>query len=257
MGYSKGKRSLQSFNNLTKMVSFNLYDFVVARTDDERKSYREWLDAHFRAEKITAILKKVAEIIEAEIISISDQDYQPAGASSMLLVSDAGFEPEQAHAGRLGVGAHLDKSHLCAHTYPDWTDPNGVCSVRLDINIATCGTIAPLRALDYLLRTLSNDVVIIDYVVRGFTRDPAGKRVYMDHEMRSIQDHIGHEIKTRYDFQELVLQNEHIWQTKMIVKNLDAAQFFKPGTDPNTTENRDALDAVRREMNGVYYGWPS
>jgi S-adenosylmethionine decarboxylase len=256
MGYSKGKRQLQGFNNLTKMVSFNLYDFVVARTDDERESYRTWLDANFRAEKITSILRKVAEIIDAEIISISDQDYQPVGASSVILVSDAGFARDEA-AGRIGIGAHLDKSHLCAHTYPDWTDPSGVCSVRLDINVATCGDIIPLRALDYLLRTLSNDVVIIDYVVRGFTRDPSGKRVYMDHEMRSIQDYIGHEIKTRYDFQELVLQNEHIWQTKMIVKHLEPAAFFKPGTDPTTEDNRKALEAVRREMNGVYYGWPS
>jgi S-adenosylmethionine decarboxylase len=255
MGYSKGKRQLHGFNNLTKMVSFNLYDFVVARTDDERASYRAWLDAHFRAEKLTTILKKVAEIIEAEIISISDQDYQPVGASSMILMGDAAF------GGDTDVGvsasAHLDKSHLCAHTYPDTSDPNGVCSVRLDLNIATCGEIVPLRALDYLLRTLSNDVVIIDYVVRGFTRDPHGKRVYMDHAMRSIQDYIGHEIKARYDSQELVLQNEHIWQTKMIVKHLEPAVFFKPGTDPTTEENRAALELVRREMNGVYYGWPS
>lgn len=248
---------LHGFNNLTKMVSFNLYDFVVARTDDERQSYRQWLDAHYRADKITAMLKQLAAIIDAEIISISDQDYQPVGASSMILVNDAGHVPASTMAGRIGVGAHLDKSHLCAHTYPDTSDPDGVCSVRLDINIATCGEIVPLRALDYLLRTLSNDVVIIDYVVRGFTRDAQGKRVYMDHEMRSIQDYIGDEIKARYELQDLVLQNEHIWQTKMIVKDLDPAAFFKPGTDPTTDENRQALAAVRREMNGVYYGWPS
>jgi S-adenosylmethionine decarboxylase len=293
MSYSKGKKRLQGFNNLTKMVSFNLYDFVVARTPVEREGYQVWLDEHFQASKITAILTKVASIIDAEILSVSDQDYHPHGASSVVLVGDGGYSGEgpevlghagDGHAavsergpsthgadaespasrvdvaspgGRVAVGAHLDKSHICAHTYPDWTDPNGVCSVRLDINIATCGEIVPLRALDYLLRTLSNDVVIIDYMVRGFTRDPSGKRIYMDHELRSIQDYIAQDIKSRYDMEDLVLQNEHIWQTKMLVKKLQPAEFFRPGTDPDTEDNKRALDAVRREMLGVFYGWPS
>src|SRR5690349_788331 len=99
MENARDKRTLHGFNNLTKMVSFNLYDFVVARTDDERRSYQNWLDAHYRADQITGILRKVAEIIDAEIISVSDQDYQPVGASSMLLVGDA--------AARIGIGAHL------------------------------------------------------------------------------------------------------------------------------------------------------
>jgi S-adenosylmethionine decarboxylase len=64
------------------------------------------------------------------------QDYDPVGASTMVLMSDikGGGEPIPS----VQVNAHLDKSHITAHTYPDAADPDGICSFRVDIDIATC-----------------------------------------------------------------------------------------------------------------------
>ncbi|HRI06221.1 MAG TPA: adenosylmethionine decarboxylase [Nannocystaceae bacterium] len=244
---------LQGFNNLTKVVSFNLYDFFVARTDEERRRYVAWIDEQFSASRITRILREIARIIDAEVLSVSDQDYEPHGASSLVLMSDLG------HTGvkHSSVAAHLTKSHLCAHTYPDWTDPKGICSFRVDIDIATCGTIVPLRALDYMFESFENDVVIIDYVVRGFTRDADGKRVYMDHRVKSIQDFISPKILADYHCEDLVLQSENIWQTKLLRTRLDPSHFFWPDVDPGAPENLAALEDVRREMVGIFYGWPA
>lgn len=254
---------LQGFNNLTKVVSFNLYDFFVARTEKERMAYIKYIDNEFSAARITATLEKIAQIIDAEVLSVSKQDYEPHGASSLVLMSDLGqdgvTEDDVAAAQRAcrSVAAHLTKSHLCAHTYPDWLDPNGMCSFRVDIDIATCGTIVPLRALDFMFESFENDVVIIDYVVRGFTRDTEGNRVYMDHKVSSIRDYIHPDILDAYDSEDLVLQNENIWQLKLKRRELDPAQYFDQGTDVNTEENRRALDLVSREMAGIFYGWPS
>jgi len=247
---------LSGFNNLTKVVSFNLYDFFVARTDKERLDYVERIDEQFSAARITGILRRIAEIIDAEVLSVSDQDYDPHGASSLVLMSDLGHEPMPGK-GNQSVAAHLTKSHLCAHTYPDWTDPKGICSFRVDIDIATCGTIVPLRALDYMFESFENDVVIVDYVVRGFTRDAAGKRVYMDHTVRSIQDFVSPDILLNYRCEDLVLNSENIWQTKMLRTKLEPSEYFPQGTDVHSPENMQALEDVRREMVGIYYGWPS
>ncbi|MEZ4385288.1 MAG: adenosylmethionine decarboxylase [Nannocystaceae bacterium] len=256
MSINRDEVRLTGFNNLTKVVSFNLYDFFVARTEQERLDYVEWIDEQFSAARITGILRRIAEIIDAEVLSVSDQDYDPHGASSLVLMSDLG------HAGvkqppNTSVAAHLTKSHLCAHTYPDWTDPKGICSFRVDIDIATCGTIVPLRALDFMFESFENDVVIIDYVVRGFTRDSEGKRVYMDHNVRSIQDFISPEILRQYTCEDLVLQNENIWQTKMLRNELSGGEYFHSGVDATSPENVAALEDVRREMVGIFYGWPS
>lgn len=249
--------ALQGFNNLTKVVSFNLYDFYVARSEDERQRYVEDIDEQFSASRITDILREIARIIDAEVLSVSAQDYEPQGASSLVLMSDLGHTQNGGHpSGHTSVGAHLTKSHLCAHTYPDWTDPKGICSFRVDIDIATCGTIVPLRALDYMFHSFENDVVIIDYVVRGFTRDAQGRRVYMDHAVRSIQDFVDPAILRDYHCEDMVLQSENIWQTKMIRTRLNPADFFPPHCDPSAPANQAALEDVRREMVGIFYGWP-
>ncbi|MFV8750821.1 S-adenosylmethionine decarboxylase [Nannocystaceae bacterium ST9] len=236
---------LKGFNNLTKGLSFNLYDFAIARNEAERRSYLEFLHASFAGEKITAILREIAEIIAAEVLSVSDQDYDPYGASSLVLMSDAA---------KVSVAAHLDKSHLCAHTYPDVDDPRGICTFRVDIDVSTCGTIVPLRALDYMLSSFENDVVMIDYVVRGFTRDREGRRVFVDHAVSSIRDWIAPELLADYQCEDLALPAHAIWQTKMLRTKLDESRYFAPGVDPHTPENRELLDLVRREMWGVYHG---
>lgn len=248
---------LQGFNNLTKVVSFNLYDFAAARTDAERGSYIRYLHDRFSGARITAILSKIADIIDAEVLSVSAQDYDPWGASSLILMSDLGHGQRvgrERDVGHVSVGAHLTKSHLCAHTYPDVLDPRGICTFRVDIDIATCGTIVPLRALDYMFESFENDVVIIDYVVRGFTRDTNGNRVYMDHTVRSIQDFIEPDVLAVYQCQDLALPAQNIWQTKMIRKQLDPRQYFAPHVDPDAPESRELLELIRREMTGIFNG---
>lgn len=264
MSRSREPVRLEGFNNLTKIVSFNLYDFAVARTQSERDSYITYLHENFSGPRITAILSEIARIIDAEVLSVSAQDYDPYGASSLVLMSDLGHGQVVGADGKLGaksvaasVGAHLTKSHLCAHTYPDIADPRGICTFRVDIDIATCGTIVPLRALDYMFESFENDVVIVDYVVRGFTRDTEGNRVYMDHSLRSIQDFIDPEVLAMYECEDLALPSQNIWQTKMMRTDLDPAQYFAPGVDPFAPESRELLGLIKREMAGIYYSLPN
>ena len=251
---------LQGFNNLTKVVSFNLYDFVVARTETEREGYVRYLHEHFNSARMTAILVEIARIIDAEVLSVSAQDYDPWGASALLLMSDLGHTRARAHDGvgslAASIGAHLTKSHLCAHTYPDVLDPRGICTFRIDIDIATCGTIVPLRALDFMLESFENDVVIVDYVVRGFTRDSEGKRIYIDHSLRSIQEFIDPAVLSQYVCEDLALPAQNIWQTKMLRTNLDPQDYFTPGIDPGAPESRELFELMRREMASIFYNHP-
>ncbi len=247
---------LKGFNNLTKVVSFNLYQFFIAQDDEQRQAFAERIDREFSAARITETLRNIAEIIDAEVLSVSSKDYEPQGASALVLMSDLGHSRPEPQLGGSTVTAHLSKSHLCAHTYPDWQDPAGNCSIRIDIDIATCGSIVPLRALDFIFESFSTDVVIIDFVVRGFTRDSSGKRVYMDHTVKSIKDFISPEIVGQYHCEDLVLENENIWQTKMLRTALEPRRYFRAGTDVESPGCQAALERLRQEMIGIFYGWP-
>ena len=46
------------------------------------------------------------------------------------------------------VVAHMDKSHITVHTYPETHPDNGIATFRADIDVATCGVISPLKALN-------------------------------------------------------------------------------------------------------------
>ncbi|MBC7659029.1 MAG: adenosylmethionine decarboxylase [Chitinophagaceae bacterium] len=248
----EGPIKLEGFNNLTKALSFNLYDFCVARNEAERDSYVKYIHDKYSAKRVTAILTGICDIIEANVLAVSDQDYDPWGASSLVLMSDI------KGSGVGDVKMHLDKSHICAHTYPDFRADGQVCSFRIDIDIATCGEISPLNALNYMFEALDADVVIADYVVRGYTRDSRGRRVFMDHELRSIQEYIDPKIVEQYHCIDLALQSENIWQTKMMRTKMNERSYFVDGSnvDLEAAETRKYLEMVKNEMRGLVYQWP-
>ncbi len=113
---------LQGFNNLTKALSFNIYDVCYARTEEERQRYIEYIDEEYNADRLTQILTDVAEIIGANILNVARQDYDPQGASVTILISEEPVIDKKLAGKELisdAVVAHMDKSHITVHTYPE------------------------------------------------------------------------------------------------------------------------------------------
>src|SRR5262245_21827993 len=79
---------LQGFNNLTKSLSFNIYDLCYAIADEQRGNYISYIDEAYNADRLTQILTEVANIIGANILNVARQDYDPQGASVTILISE-------------------------------------------------------------------------------------------------------------------------------------------------------------------------
>jgi len=86
------KLQLHGFNNLTKSLSFNIYDICYAPAE-QQQAYIEYIDEAYNADKLTQILKDVAEIIGAQVLNIARQDYEPQGASVTMLISEGEAPP--------------------------------------------------------------------------------------------------------------------------------------------------------------------
>ena len=172
----KEKLKLHEFNNLTKSLSFNMYDICYTKTEADRKAYLEYIDEQYNADRLTSILTVVTEIIGANILNIAKQDYEPQGASVTILVSEGPVNeiskdvtvPNTQTPGPIPntVLAHLDKSHITVHTYPEYHPFEGISTFRADIDVSTCGEISPLKALNYLIHCFDTDIMTIDYRVR-------------------------------------------------------------------------------------------
>ncbi len=90
---------LHGFNNLTKTLSFNLYDVCYAKTAEQRQGYIEYIDEVYNAERLTEILSNVSQIIGANILNIARQDYDPQGASVTMLIAEEPVEnPDKANS---------------------------------------------------------------------------------------------------------------------------------------------------------------
>jgi len=80
--------TLHEFNNLTKSLSFNMYDICYTKTKEEREAYIDYIDEQYNADRLTKILTTVADLIGAHVLNVAKQDYVPQGASVTVLVSE-------------------------------------------------------------------------------------------------------------------------------------------------------------------------
>jgi len=253
---------LHGFNNLTKALSFNIYDLCYATTASQREDYIAYIDEAYNAERLTQILTDVADIIGANVLNVARQDYDPQGASVTILIAEEpvaeGGDFATAAPGPLPetVLAHLDKSHITVHTYPESHPHDGICTFRADIDVATCGVISPLKALNYLIHSFESDIVTVDYRVRGFTRDVRGRKHFIDHKIASIQDFFSRDTKTSYDMIDVNVYQENLFHTKMRLKDFDLDNYlFGTQADDLPQRDRNRIERrLRKEMQELFYG---
>ena len=245
------KMTLYGFNNLTKSLSFNIYDVCYAKTAREQKDYIAYIDEQYNSERLTKILTHLTEMIGATILNISRQDYEPQGASVTILIAEESMIP----SGDTIVG-HLDKSHVTVHTYPEYHPETSIATFRVDIDVATCGEITPLSTLDYLIGSFDSDIITMDYRVRGFTRDLTGRKLFIDQDMISIQRYIAEETLNRYDAIDINVYEANLFHTKMLIKELDLQNYlFKTDVYELPPKERLAItNNLRREMIEIFSG---
>jgi S-adenosylmethionine decarboxylase len=250
---------LQGFNNLTKSLSFNIYDVCYAVNEDQRRRYIEYIDEAYNADRLTEILTEVANIIGANVLNVARQDYDPQGASVTMLISEEPVIDKKAAGKQLlsdAVVAHLDKSHITVHTYPETHPHNGIATFRADIDVSTCGVISPLKALNFLIESFESDIVIMDYRVRGFTRDIKGTKHYIDHKINSIQDFLSKSIRSRYEMIDVNVYQENIFHTKMHLKEFDLDTYlFEEKARNLGFKDRIRVEAqVKQEIEELFHG---
>ncbi len=240
---------LYGFNNLTKSLSFNIYDVCYAKTPREQKDYIAYIDAQYNSERLISILTTLTDMIGAHVLNIASQDYEPQGASVTLLIAESPILP----SGKVKL-AHLDKSHVTVHTYPEYHPDTHLATFRVDIDVSTCGEITPLSTLNYLIGSFDSDIITMDYRVRGFTRAEDGRKIFMDHPIHSIQDYIDPATLRRYDAVDINVYSANLFHTKMMIKEIDLQNYlFKTDVYELPPQTRlDMMMALRREMIEIF-----
>lgn len=249
----ENKLRLYGFNNLTKSLSFNIYDICYAKTQREQKDYIAYIDEQYNSERLTKILYNLTEMIGATVLNISKQDYEPQGASVTFLIAEESMIQNMSGD---TVVLHLDKSHVTVHTYPEYHPETSIATFRVDIDVSTCGEITPLSILDYLIGNFDSDIMTLDYRVRGFTRDVNGRKIFSDNKITSIQDFIDEKTLLKYDAMDINIYQSNIFHTKMLIKDIDLKNYLF-NTDVYEIAPKTRLEitnALRKEMIEIFSG---
>ena len=251
----QNKLKLYGFNNLTKSLSFNIYDICYAKGEREQRDYIAYIAEQYNSERLTGILHQLTKMIGATVLSVSKQDYDPQGASVTFLIAEEAmrgcYEPKPET-----VVAHLDKSHVTVHTYPEFHPETSIATFRVDIDVSTCGEITPLSTLDYLIASFDSDIITMDYRVRGFTRDMGGKKIFLDEGLTSIQSYIDPKTLEKYDAIDVNMYQSNIFHTKMLIQEV-VLQNYLFNSDvyelpPKTRLN--ITNSLRQEMIEIFSG---
>ena len=249
----ENRLKIYGFNNLTKALSFNIYDVCYAKSAREQRDYIAYIDEQYNSERLTNILYRVCEMIDAAVLNVSKQDYDPQGASVTFLIAEKSML-------RTGHGetvvAHLDKSHVTVHTYPEYHPDNSIATFRVDLDVATCGEITPLSTLDFLIGSFDSDIITMDYRVRGFTRTVDGQKLFLDHDITSIQNYIDNAVLKRYDAIDINVYQANLFHTKMLIKEIDLQNYlFNTDVYELPPTNRLKIsESLRREMIEIFSG---
>ena len=212
---ARNKIPLYGFNNLTKNLSFSLYRLHYLTTKAAVTNYNDFVDQTYNSDKLTGLLSKVCHAIGGNVLNIAKQDYSPQGASVTLMISEEA-KPES-------LVAHLDKSHLCIHTYPEERPQDGIAIFRADIELSTCGVISPLKVLDYVIETFDADIVDIDYRTRGMTRDELGNKHFTDHNILTISESLTAATIDKYQVQDHVMSVSNLFHCKLARQSIELA----------------------------------
>ena len=62
---------LYGFNNLTKSLSFNIYDVCYAKSSSDQLEYIKYIDSQYSSERLTNILYKLTDMIGARVLNVA------------------------------------------------------------------------------------------------------------------------------------------------------------------------------------------
>ena len=129
-----------------------MYDICYTKTVADREAYLQYIDEQYNADRLTEILTNRRQQERREratahlarhglfVLNIAQQDYEPQGASVTILIAEGclhsvGAEDNSSAPGPLPetVLAHLDKSHITVHTYPEYNPIGGISTFRADL----------------------------------------------------------------------------------------------------------------------------
>jgi S-adenosylmethionine decarboxylase len=133
-------------------------------------------------------------------------------------------------------------------------DPEGICTFRVDIDIATCGSISPLQALGLVFESFESDVVHIHYAVRGYIRGVGGKKIFLDHPIESLSSFSPNHVLDCFFCVDSSHPSSRSYQAVLRRKTLDVESYFREPHLVDSETKAAKLQLIESEIESIAQG---
>jgi S-adenosylmethionine decarboxylase len=245
---------LHGYNQLTKSLVLSLYKLDYIACNESKTNYIKRINNEFCANKLADMLTEIAHTIGGQVLNRAIRNYQPQGASATLMIAEASND-EANQPMPSSIVAHLDKSHLCIHTYPEELFTDNIAIFRADIDISSCGLISPLVVLNNIIDQYSPDIVNIDYRVRGFNRQVDKTKQFIDHEIGSIQAFLSPQILEKYQTSDNNLAKINFFHTSLMTEKIEEHRAFTfNNRELNASQKSSIKNLLTKQLKTLFKG---
>jgi len=164
--------------SVTRSLAINVYQFWHAKSKLPLQQWFEKLEAEHSSINLSDFVRQLGDEVGAKILNLSSTSYEPFGASAALLIGqelgdknkalgDKALRDQVSAPKEQSQLAHLDASHIAAHTYFDASEHFG--QFRMEIEISTCGVPTPNALISSVINHCAADFAQIDFRIRGIS----------------------------------------------------------------------------------------
>lgn len=228
----KSKFKFYGFNNLMKILSFNIYDICYVEMFEDFQVYVQYIDEEYDVECLMQIFIDVVDIIGVNILNIVCQDYDFQGVSVIILIFEQlviliDSQIEEFLGLLLDIIlVYLDKSYIIVYIYLEIYLVDGIVIFCVDIDVFICGVIFLLKVLNYLIYQFDLDIVMVDYWVCGFICDIEGCKYFIDYEINLIQNYFFDDMCEVYQMIDVNVYQENLFYIKMLFKDFELENYL-------------------------------
>ncbi len=244
------KININNFNYLTKNLNILFYKFKYISNNKEKYKYFNYFNKKYNYKKLNKIIINISNIIKIKILNLSFQKYYYKKNNIKKIINNKYKKNKKLYIKTILV--HLDKCYIYIFIYLKLNNINKLSFIEINFKISNFNKNNPLKLLNYLINIFNEDLIIIDYKIRGIIKN---KKKYIElrkKKISSIKNYINKKIKKMYDILDVNIYQEYIFYTKMTIKKINISKYiFKK--NKKIKNKKKIYNIILNEIKNIFY----
>ncbi len=240
---------IKNFSNINENINISIYNIYYINSKNTYKYYINYINNIYNNKNLIKLIKKISKKTNSKILHTYKLNYKLKLNKKKKTINITK---------NILLSYLYNNNNICIYTYIENYSKNKIYTIRTDINIYSCGLISPLNYINNIILFFKSDLININYIINGFTKDINGKKYFINNKISSVKNFIKKKIIKNYDFLEINIYQENLFNIKMIIKNINIKNYIfknliKKKYILSKKKKNKIIKSIFKEMYEIYY----